>query len=413
MDEKKDLTKISKNNKKRIDKKPQTVREIVDFLEHEAMYRNFPYMISELYEGENVEERLRKGWCEITGKKDEQIRKNVQNWLNGKNTPHNREKLFQICFALGLDEEKSSRLLGTFSDHKIHYRNPSELAYAFALRTGRSYQEAVRLKEETLRIYEEEIALHQDKIRKIQEKRQDNLQYKVKQSKIEEDLLYTNRNKELFEDVVSEEDYFSFIREKSVYLGTQHETAYAKFMELLDLLQTGEEKSYSMKPEKHDDAALTVPKDRKYSLSQIEEDYLRMNVPKISENTLQKIVSKYWPNATMLNNMKNRKIEVTRKTLILLYMATENFDVTEKNGEEFFYCDEDLKPEELYKQRCDQMDLFLNRYGMNPLDYGNPFDLIICYAMYPALPDEEEEFVAERIEKVMEILYEEISENED
>lgn len=401
MDEKRELTRISKNNGQLVGKKPKTAKEVVDFLEHEAMYRSFAYLVSELYEGEDVEKRLRQGLCEITGEADEKVRKNVQNWMKGKSLPQKREVLFQICFILGLDEEKSNRLLGSFSENRIHYRNPAELAYAFALRTGRSYQKAVLLRDETLRIYEAEKALHRDEIREIENIRLSNASEKRETARTEdekrqkrekreqEEILYTDRSRELFETINTEEDYMNFIHQNSIYFGMRHESAYAKFMELLNLLQDQDEEQYSMR--------------------KIVEDYFRMNVPQTAHlsnmTALQKLVKKCWPSETTLSRMKNRDIDVNRKTLILLYLLTGEFDVQVVNEEEFFFCDEEYTPEELFQTRCEQMDFFLKKYGMNTLDYGNPFDLIVIYALHPGFSGEEE-FASDRIDKVLELLYE-------
>lgn len=404
MDDERDLTIISNNNRRFIKEKPKTAEEFVDFLEHGAMYRSFSYLISELYAGEDVEKRLRQGFCDITGESDEKIRKNVQNWMRGRSLPQKRETLFQICFILGLDEERSNQLLGTFSENRIHYRNPSELAYAFALRTGKSYSEAVLLREETMRIYEEEIALHAEQVREIENVRLENAMCKDEKAKTKdekrrqrekkerEEILYTGRNKEIFDRINSAEDYFAFIHQNSIYLGMLHETAYAKFMELLKLLQN--------------------PDDKKYSMKRVVDDYFRMNVPqtvRVGKMTaLQKLIKKCWPSETTLDKMKNRDIDVNRKTMILLYLLTENFDVDVVNDEEYFYCDEGYTPNELFEIRYSQMELFLKRYGMNMLDYGNPFDLIVLYAMHPEFSETENDFAAERIDKVLGILYEEI-----
>ena len=435
-----DLTRISKNNKSFLETKGKTPQEMVEFLKQGAIFRSFSYLISELYEGEDAAARLRKGFCEITGEKDEKIRKNVQNWMNGKSVPQKRETLFQICFLLGLDEEKSSRLLGSFSENRIHYRNPLELAYAFALRTGKSYREAVHLKEETLRIYQEEMDLHREEIREIERIRQENAERREEKSgtaeekrqrreKLErEAVFYTERNWELFENVLTEEDYYHFIRQNSIYLGMQHETAYAEFMKLLNLLQEPGEERYFMKQEEEDGFAFDhaaartpeaflkkqekkrcLPDERKYSMEQVVEDYFRMHVPQTTRvgkmTALQKVIKKCWPSETTLSRMKNREMDVNRKTLILLYMLTEYFDVEVRDEEELYYCDEEYTEEELFETRYDQMNMFLKKYGMCTLDYGNPFDLIICYAMYPSASAEEEDFVAERIEEVLEILY--------
>ena len=64
-----DLTRISKNNKSFLETKGKTPQEMVEFLKQGAIFRSFSYLISELYEGEDAAARLRKGFCEITGKR--------------------------------------------------------------------------------------------------------------------------------------------------------------------------------------------------------------------------------------------------------------------------------------------------------------------------------------------------------
>lgn len=408
MDDEKKLTKISKHNERFIKGKPKTAGEVVEFMENGAQYRSFSYLVSELYEGEDAAGCLRKGFCELTGEKDEKIRKNVQNWMNGKTQPQNRELLFQICFILGLDEEKSNYLLGVFSENRIHYRNPSELAYAFALRKGESYAYAVNLSEKVNRIYEEERKLHMDEIRRIDSRRQENAENKENKARMEAErirkrekqeqdmILYTGRHKEMFDNVNSEEEFLDFIRQNSIYLGIQHETAYEKFMELLNVLQK--------------------PEDTKYSMKEVVENYFKMSIPQKKRirgmSVLQKLIKKCWPSETTLDKMKNRRIDVNRKTMILLYMLTEHFDVEVVDDEEYFYCDEEYSPEHLFEIRRSQMNLFLKKYGMNTLDYGNAFDLIVLYALYPS-SEEDDDFAADRIDKILEILYKGISDEED
>ena len=401
MDDEKKLTKISKHNERFIKGKPKTAEDVVEFLKNGAQYRSFSYLVSELYEGEDVAGCLMKGF---RGEKD----KNVRNWMNGSNSPQKREILFQICFILRLDEEKSNRLLGAFSENRIHYRNPSELAYAFALRKGESYAYAVSLSEKVNRIYEEERALHMDEIGLIDSRRQENAKNKEdkarteaerirKREKQEQDMiLYTGRHKEMFDNVNSEEEFLDFIRQNSIYLGIQHETAYEKFMELLNLLQK--------------------PEDTKYSMKEVVENYFKMSIPQKKRirgmSVLQKLIKKCWPSETTLDKMKNRRIDVNRKTMILLYMLTEHFDMEVVDDEEYFYCDEEYSPEHLFEIRRSQMNLFLKKYGMNTLDYGNAFDLIVLYALYPS-SEEDDDFAADRIDKILEILYKGISDEED
>lgn len=53
--------------------------------------------------------------------------------------------------------------------------------------------------------------------------------------------------------------------------------------------------------------------------------------------------------------------------------------------------------------RLKQMELFLDLYGMNPLDPGNPFDLLVIYALRTQVGG----FVSDRMEAVLEELFEE------
>ena len=73
------------------------------------------------------------------------VTRRVRNWEQGKNTPASREDLFRISFALGLNEEQASTLLGMCTDYSIHYRNGRELTYAYCLRRGLTYAQASAL----------------------------------------------------------------------------------------------------------------------------------------------------------------------------------------------------------------------------------------------------------------------------
>lgn len=98
---------------------------------------------------------------------------------------------------------------------------------------------------------------------------------------------------------------------------------------------------------------------------------------------LQRLVKKFWPNESSLFNMRNRKTDVSRKVMILLYLVTEAFD-EETADEEWDYYLDDLDEEDADTRleiRIEKMNLFLNLYGMNLLDPGNVFDLLVLYSM--------------------------------
>lgn len=372
-----DMTVISGNNMAFLMGEEKTPRQMVEFLKEGAMFRGFNDVLKRVYPGEDLASRLAQGLSEMTGEEYGSISRKVRNWLKGQNMPKNRETLFQICFVLGLGEAEAGLVLGAASETGIHYRNPDELVYAYALRTRKSYEEAVELR---------------TKVRQSQViGRKDNEKEKA------ESPVYTKQVRDAFSQVSCDEELFAFFREHGRELGTLHETAYAKFAELLDYLQNPKGESGEM--------------ERKFTMEEVVRDYIRMNVPqtkKVSDYILlQRLVKKYWPNESNLLNMRNRKEDVSRKVLILLYLITEAFDeMEEEAGEEDYYLDdfeEDEDSDTRLEIRFEKMNLFLDSYGMNLLDPGNPFDFLVLYAM----KTQEGDFVSDRMEAVLSVLFEE------
>lgn len=376
---------ISGNNISFITGKDKTPEEMIQFLNEGAMFRSFTSLLAGLYKKEDLEMKLTEGLAELNHENRDSTARKVKNWLAERSLPKNRETLFQICFILKLNEYESSKILGSVSDTGIHYRNPEELAYAYALRTGKSYMEAVELKQKAVSIYELE-----------------------KGKGLEEtSVIYTRQIRNAFVHVSEDQEFYDFIREHSAKLGKLHETAYRKFAELLNCLQ---------KPEA--EGGETAEGEKEYTLEKIMDTYIQMKVPieernrqgedkkqrKVKNMTgLQKLVKRYWPNESTLVKMRTRREDVNRKTLLLLYLVTEAFDADPGDTKDICY-EEDLEEDAdtLLEIRLEKMNLFLEEYGMNRLDPGNVFDFLILYAMRA----EEDEDARTRMENVLEVLFE-------
>ena len=375
------MTVISQNNMSFFEGEEKTPQQIADFLKEGAIFRSFAYLLAGFCP-EGLKEKLVDGLAEITGEEKNAVARKVRNWLNGKNLPQNRETLFQICFILKLNEEEACRVLGMIAETGIHYRNPKELAYAYALRMGMSYQEAVKLKEQAVLLCEPAW----------------NPAGSKKDAAFGTPFGYTKKLQEMFREVMSEADFFAFLKEHGQELGILHETAYQKFVELLDVLQNpkgkggdGEEKSFT--------------------LDQVMQEYLRMNIPsqprkkgaKSQEMTpLQKLVKRCWPNEGELIRMRRRQEDVSRKALLLLYLVTEAFDMEPgEEDDEYFFEDLEEDADTMLEIRWKRMDMFLDTYGMNRLDAGNPFDFLVIYA----LRAQGDDYAADRMEQMMEILF--------
>ena len=368
-----EMTEISGNNMAFLQSGERTPREMVEFLKEGALFRSFDHVLKKVYPGEDLAQRLAKGLEEVTGEDGSSISRKVRNWMKGQNLPKNRETLFQICFVLNLNEEEANRVMGSASEMGIHYRNPGELAYAFCLRTGRSYGEAVELRKKALELYDT-----------------------YKENKPEA-VVYTRQVWDAFSQVNTEEELEEFFKEHAGELGELHETAYKKFIELLDRLQNPE--------------GVNGEGERKYTMEEVVKEYIRMKVPQTKKSAdfslLQRLVKKYWPNESNLLNMRNRKEDVSRKVMILLYLITEAFDEWEEDedGDDGYYLDdfdEEDDADTRLECRFEKMKVFLNAYGMNQLDPGNPFDFLVLYAM----KTQEGDFVSDRLEAVLDVLFE-------
>ncbi len=345
-------TQISKNNYAKIKGQDMTPEEIIRFLEEGALFRKFRDILEKAYSREDLPYKLARGLSGITGVEYPNVLRKVNNWLKRDCGPKSREDLFQICFVLGLSEEDSSRLLASSSESGIHYRNPKELIYAFALRKGKDYKTALSLVKELEPVYEEEME-------------------KAEKEK-KAPVLYTRQLRKAFGDVQTEEALMSFFRQHGSSLGAIHRTAYEKFMELLGRLQ---------KP---------VEDEERYSMAKVVEEYFQMHVPRTRKSGdfsyLQKVIKKNWPLESELTKMRKKKMDVSRKVMLLLFLITEDY---EQDLDEDDYYDDLIEEDSLERleTRLNKIDLFLENYGMELLDPGNAFDCLVLYALRAQEPD--------------------------
>lgn len=359
-----------------MEKEKTDVEKAVEFLEKEVKPWSFSKLLKELYKGEEslyriLVEKLSQyeyGEGQKNGVVSPGISRKVRNWLHDRNQPGNREELFKICFALKLTEKEAGMLLGATAENGIHYRNPRELIYAFCLRMEEDYSYARKLAD---RLLGEEVPLlgtlaYQQALRRQQGK--------------ENPEIKTASMRDEFKRLKSQEELLDFLREKRESFGIHHNTAYRKFMVMLEYLaKPGNDNPY-------------VPEEREYSVETVVEEYLRMNIPygrKLGRySRLQKEIKKHWPTPRTINEMKNRKLDVDRKTLLLLYIATEGM-VLERG---------DSKWEDYVKEHYRRINLMLTECGMSLLNLHSPFDYMVIQSIRAA---GEEENMGLRMERML------------
>ena len=113
----------------------------------------------------------------------------------------------------------------------------------------------------------------------------------------------------------------------------------------------------------------------------------------------QKAIKRLWPNATSVKNMRSRKIDVSRKVLLLLYLVTEGLDdgaIEESMGWEI--PDRAAQLEE----HSWNIDLMLHECGYAPLDPRNPFDWLVLYSLRT---DGETEAMSDRLASILTELF--------
>lgn len=360
-----ELTLLSENEYERLSSGDMTPAMAARYLqEGEFRLRGFDEVLRSLYPKSDIQQRLSAALLEAEpASNPESVGRTVRNWINGHSKPTRSEDVFRIAFALDLSEAQTNRLLGVCTDYGIHYRNGRDVVYAWFLRTGGAYTEA------------------RDFFASLPELPQVDEATECGSSHITRELqnafLQVHSTGELRECYIANLDNF----------GALHRRAYGYFRRYLDRLI-------------HPVPAWTGLEEPDYSMEAIMELYFSMSMPssrsKCGWSVVQRLIKYNWPNTTALKNIRNRKADVPRKLLLLLYVITENV----VDGE-YRETDEDyLSPRERLDDHWFAINAILTDCGMPPLDPRNATDWLVLYAVTAT-----EESMSERMEKVIEHIF--------
>lgn len=317
--------------------------------------------------------------CEYDNEaKRDSIRRKVSNWYSDQNQPTDREELIKICFALELDEMNAQRFMSFSFDSGFHLRNPREVTFLFCIRTRKSYPEALSLIDRLgIPEYNSELTAiltdHEDIIIK---------EIKANLTKVIADA---------FANIDSADAFCKFYEDNYANFGHLHNTSYVYFMHFFNEL---------IRPH----SPVHTQKDDDYSIEKAVDTYLRMDLPLDKKTTkysvVQKAIRSFWPNVTIIKNIRNRREDVNRKVLLLLYVVTEGIGGTDFN-DDFF--PEELTPAEMLEEHAWKINLMLHDCGMGMLDPRNPFDWLILYSLKT---NDDDKGMSERLQEVLNILFE-------
>lgn len=326
---------------------------------------------------EGVErQRLVEALCRNDpSRKRDSMDKKVRGWLGGKYQPTAREDLLELCFVLKLSVADADAFLAMTGDEGLHWRNPRELTYAFALREGMSYPEAMALYE------------------------------RVKPAEAFDDSTvpessYTPQARQEAVRIETEDALKRYLREVGEKLGAFHNRSYQVFSELMDLL------------ERPDSAAQTS--EEEYTTRRIVETYLDRHLPadwdKARLDEKRRGILAGWPDEATLSRMKNRKADVTRKVLMLLFLASDGGEAPEDDWPEDEDWDGELPDEaneadDAFRSSYLRMNQMLSACGYRMLDPRSPFDWIAIYCMRVGDDPAAMEGLSERLSQMLDCLF--------
>lgn len=294
--------------------------------------------------GEDVRGTLVKGLClNDPARSREAMDKKVRGWLGGKYQPTKREDLLELCFVLGLDVPRADAFLAMTGEAGLHWRDPREAVYAFALGQGSDYPQAKALLE---RVMPDGAAA-------------------------DDGAGYTAAVRQQVLACRSEAELRQYLAGASAQLGSLHNTAYRYFC---DMLQTLEQPA--------DDG------ERRYTTREIVETYLDRRLPPARAGKgleeRRRCILADWPDEVVLSRMKNRKADVTRKVLLLLFLATDGAEEESDPWQEDWYdedWDEGDDADAAFRSSYMRLNRMLAECGMRMLDPRNAFDWLAIYCM--------------------------------
>lgn len=291
------------------------------------------------------------------------VERKVRMWLKDEVQTISKQSAIQLSFILGMSADDAGQFLYRACGEGFHWRDPGEIVLLYALSEGMNYQEALILHD----------TIEKKGLLSIQ---------KREGTETLTDVVRTEAEK--IRNTSELEDY---LREAGPQLGVLHNTAYGLFREYLDLL---------INPEMNDDLGPEV----KISVREITDTYLHQKfIPRIKKGSkknpkaedlvlsaLQRDIQQSWPDETTLSKMLNRKTDVTRKVLILLFLATDGDTKASIQEQDFaFLTEEDeLLPEDEeagFEDLQFRLNAMLSDCGFAPLDSRTPFDWMVLYCM--------------------------------
>ncbi|MBQ7886102.1 MAG: hypothetical protein IJ313_04320 [Clostridia bacterium] len=302
-------------------------------------------------------------------KKRDAVERTIRNWFTGKTRSISRETAFELCLIMRLSVDEANHFMMRTCDEAIHWRNPKEIAWGYALEHGLSYAQTQALIDAVQSISPEKKA----------DTSADVFTHMIR-AEVKESLQGTK------------EELLLFIREKQALWGSFHNEAYTLFKKYLNLLEmaTPDRANYERQKEEQEEAKkknkeAQIVVEEKMSVDSILNTYFfsRWLSGSTHGDSIHKSIRANWPDATVLSKMRNRSggVDVSRKVLIMLFLATNGDETAYRNRDSESDEDEPKTREQVFRDVYKRLNLMLSRCGFQPLDPRSPFDWIVLYCI--------------------------------
>ena len=286
----------------------------------------------------------------------ESMEKKVRNWINKRMTSISRESALQLAFALHLKEKEAEEMMWRLCGEGFHWRDPEDIVWLFALGKGMDYPAACELSERMKNIY------------------------KLPKGTAENQSVMTEVIKPEVEKIQTEEELELFFKEYGPLLGTFHNTAFDLFKNFMDLLRSAPIED-------------NLPEEREMPVNEILATYMYNNlIPRTKRNNtgkkpaddtlkdaIQRNIQQNWPDEFSLARMANREIDVTRKVLILLFLACDGGETDYGYYADGYFAES--SPKNIFEDSYARLGSMLDACGFPPIDPRIPFDWMVLYCM--------------------------------
>lgn len=346
-----------------------TICEAVVFLEKEMKMRTLREKFEKFFHGLNLKETLVQGMLRNHPDRDRDFaEQRVNDWLNNPaNQTLEKGEAIEQCFVLGLSVEEADAFVTAVCEEGLHWRNPDEVVYIFALQHGMGYGEAEELNEEMKGILS-----------------------RAKQRQVLTEDSFTSVIRQEVSALSTKEELADYLTGAVSRLGEFHNRAYNLFVDMLEALEhptlyETEERAELFEPEKLTirdiikeyfyESNVLYARERSYSEKRRGRELSEENAFILTE--VKKKISDHWPNEKTLERMKARETDVTRKALILLFLATDAGPAAED--------EEDMESawsaEEVFEDLYQRLNDMLLQCNFMQLDPRSPFDWLILYCI--------------------------------